>query len=50
MTARLDKAIEMLLELGELVPYLAHGSEEERAALAALADEVRTDQERFPAP
>jgi hypothetical protein len=40
---------DMLLELGELLPYLAHGTREERAALAALAEEVKADQERFPA-
>src|SRR3990170_2620797 len=40
---------DMLLELGELVPYLAQGTGEERAALAALAEEVKADQERFPA-
>jgi len=40
---------EMLLEIAEVEPYLACATEAERAALAALRDEVRADQARFPA-
>ena len=40
---------EMLMEIGEMMPYLAHGTAEERATLEALRREVLADQERFPA-
>ena len=41
--------VDMLLELGELEPYVAHGCGEERAKLAGLRGEVLADQQRFPA-
>ena len=40
---------EMLMEIGEMLPYLAHGTAEERVALEAFRREVLADQERFPA-
>lgn len=40
---------EMLLEIAEAEPYLAYGSDEERASLAARRHEILADQERFPA-
>ena len=40
---------DMLLELGELEPYVANGCADEQAKLAALRAEVFADQQRFPA-